>query len=71
LQALCDALESEYISPAAAPDSSCPHPARPATTKALPLPIANPVNGILLQPHAMQVSRKRSGRAVRRARKGP
>ena len=71
LQALCDALESEYISPAADRDNSdsCPHPARPAATKALPLPIANPVNGILLESHATQASR--SGRAVRRPRKSP
>ena len=73
LQALCDALESKYISLAAHRDNSdsCPHPARPAATKALPLPIANPVNGILLEPHTTQGSRKRSGRAVRRSRKGP
>src|SRR5215475_7018798 len=70
LQALCDALESEYILPAAAQDGSCPHSGRPAT-KTLPLPIANPVNCILLEPHAMQASRKRSGRAVRRPRKAP
>jgi hypothetical protein len=73
LQALCDVLESKYISPAADHDSSDsgPHPARPAATKALPLPIANSVNGILLEPHTTQGSRKRSGRAVRRSRKGP
>jgi hypothetical protein len=71
LQALCDALESEYILPAAAQDSSCPRPACPAATKTLPLPIANPVNCILLEPHATQASRKRSGRAVRRPRKAP
>ena len=72
LQALCDALESEYISPATAHDisDSCPHPARTAATKTLPLPIANPVNGILLEPHATQASQKRSGRTVRRPRKG-
>ena len=70
LQALCDALESKYILPAAAQDSSCPHPARPAATKNLPLPIANPINGILLEPHTTQGSHKRSGRAVRRSRKG-
>ena len=71
LQALCDALESEYILPAAAQDSSCPHPARPAATKTLPLPIANPVNSILVEPHATQASRKRSGPPVRRPRKAP
>ena len=72
LQALCDVLESEYILPAADDSSdSCPHPARTAATKTLPLPIANPVNCILLEPHATQGSRKRSGRAVRRPRKAP
>src|SRR6516162_6362386 len=65
LQALCDVLESEYILPAAHDNSdSSPHPAR--TTKTLPLQIANPVNGILLEPHATQASQKRSGRTVRR-----
>ena len=69
LQALCDVLESEYILPAAHDSSdSSPHPAR--TTKTLPLQIANPVNGILLEPHATQASQKRSGRTVRRPRKG-
>jgi hypothetical protein len=73
LQALCDVLESKYSSPAADHNGSdsCPHPARPAATKTLPLPITNPVNGILLEPHATQASRKRSGRALRRPRKGP
>jgi hypothetical protein len=70
LQALCDAVEGEYLSPKAIHNGN-DHPARSAAIKFLPLPIANPADSILLEPHATQASRRRSPRAARRARKGP
>jgi hypothetical protein len=68
--ALCDALEDRHVAPRAHTSESSPRPDRRARTKILPLPIANPVDGILLEPHATSLNRRRAGRAPRRARKG-
>lgn len=68
--ALCDALEDGHGVPRAANADCPPHLNRRARTKILPLPVANPVDGILLDPHATQISRRRTPRALRRARKG-
>jgi len=68
--ALCDALEDRHAVPRATNGDAAPRPDRRARTKILPLPIANPVDGILLEPHATQITRRRTTRAPRRARKG-
>jgi hypothetical protein len=68
--ALCDALEDRHVSPRAHNSEASPRPDRRTRTKILPLPIANPVDGILLEPHATPLNRRRPGRAPRRARKG-
>jgi hypothetical protein len=68
--ALCDALEDRHVSPRAHNSEASPRPDRRARTKILPLPIANPVDGILLEPHATPLNRRRPGRTPRRARKG-
>ena len=68
--ALCDALEDRHASPRALGGESGPRPDRRARTKILPLPLADSVDSILLEPHATQLSRRRAGRAHRRARKG-
>lgn len=68
--ALCDALEDRHVAPRAHNSESSPRPDRRTRTKILPLPIGNPVDGILLEPHAAPLNRRRAGRAPRRARKG-
>jgi hypothetical protein len=68
--ALCDALEDRHVSPRAHSSESSPRPDRRTRTKILPLPIANPVDSILLEPHAAPLNRRRAGRTPRRARKG-
>jgi hypothetical protein len=68
--ALCDALEDRHVSPRAYASDASPRPEQRSRTKILPLPIGNPVDGILLEPHATQMTRRRAGRTARRARKG-
>jgi hypothetical protein len=71
--ALCDALEDRHGSPRvhhAHNGELSPRPDRRTRNKILPLPIANPVDGILLEPHAAPLNRRRAGRTHRRARKG-
>jgi hypothetical protein len=68
--ALCDALEDRHVAPRVHNSEASPRPDRRARTKILPLPIANPVDGILLEPHAAPLNRRRAGRTPRRARKG-
>jgi hypothetical protein len=71
--ALCDALEDRHGSPRvhhAHNGELSPCPDRRTRNKILPLPIANPVDGILFEPHAAPLNRRRAGRTHRRARKG-
>jgi len=68
--ALCDALEDRHVSPRVHNSELSPRPDRRTRTKILPLPIANPVDSILLEPHAAPLNRRRAGRTPRRARKG-